>query len=59
MQIARTLLIAAGGIAGLTLATRLGHSLSGLVQPRIRLSETDLNRRAATKGWLQTFPPIR
>jgi NADH:ubiquinone reductase (H+-translocating) len=53
MQTARTVLIAGGGIAGLTLATRLGHSLGRTGKARIALVD-----RSPTHVWkpmLHTF----
>lgn len=53
MQTARTVLIAGGGVAGLTLATRLGHSLGRTGKARIALVD-----RSPTHVWkpmLHTF----
>jgi 2-polyprenyl-6-methoxyphenol hydroxylase-like FAD-dependent oxidoreductase len=53
MQTARTVLIAGGGIAGLSLATRLGHSLGRTGKARIVLVD-----RSPTHVWkpmLHTF----
>src|SRR3546814_18605324 len=53
MQTGRTVLIAGGGIAGLILATRLGHSLGRSGKARIVL--VDRSPTHAWKPMLRTF----